>query len=220
MNGCFRSQLGSGTAMSFQNFEFFEFQEQACHSAGARERPRGRPDKQAPRGRPSKPARRGLFPKWTGPALAIAFFLSMAALRAAKAWLSFSGKAGRPSAANFREPGRSASEASRGGAVRDISLPPFLVSLKGARGLQLARIHAEIKIRGPAAKKELLSDRKKLSKYFLFALSGQSAAAIAEKTPGFERQIQSQLNSFLSKGSLGRAAVRAVEKVSIRAKEL
>ena len=155
--------------------------------------------------------RRRFFPRWMGwPALAAAFCLSLALLRAGKLHFSHSNKAGK--AGNFQLAAPLRPE----GNIREISLPPLLVNLKSAKGPRLAHVHVEIKVRAPAAKKTLLSDRKKLNKYLLFALSGQSAGDLAARKNHFERQIQSQLNTFLPEGPFS----GAVEEVSIRAKAL
>ena len=164
-------------------------------------------------------------PRRTAAAMTLSFFLSFALLRAGKAWLLYkrpAGEAARSKAAGSPgfSAGRKASRsASRAGAAkaRGISLPPLLVNLKGAGGPRLAHVHVEIKIRAPEAKKELLSDRKKLSKYLLFALSGKSIKDLAAKKSHFESRIQSQLNAFLPAGP---AFQGAVEGVSIRAKAL
>ena len=85
---------------------------------------------------------------------------------------------------------------------------PLLVNLKGEEGPQLARINVYITPNGHSFKKEFLSQNNKLEKHLLFVLSGQPIANLSKRKTHFEKQIQSQLNTFSTKNLINKVHIQ------------
>lgn len=75
---------------------------------------------------------------------------------------------------------------------------PLLVNLKGEEGPQLARVYVYITLGEDSVEQELLAQDSQLEKHLLFILTGQSIQTLSEKKAYFEKQIQSQINAFLT----------------------
>ena len=82
--------------------------------------------------------------------------------------------------------------------LKEAHVFPLLVNLKGEEGPFLAKVHVYITLSEDSPEKKLLSHNNRLEKQLLFILSGQSVKSLSRKKDHFEREIRSQLNSFLT----------------------
>ena len=85
---------------------------------------------------------------------------------------------------------------------------PLLVNLRGKEGPQLVRVNVYITLKESSFEKESLFQNNKLEKHLLFALSGQPLAHLSQRKTQFEKQIQSQLNTFLAKNLINRVHIQ------------
>ena len=89
-----------------------------------------------------------------------------------------------------------------------INLPPLLVSLKGDKGIRMARVHVNLQVSRSSVKKEILSNKKATQKHLLILLSGQQSQDMKNKKSYFENQLLSWMNAFLSKGSVNKVTIQ------------
>ena len=83
---------------------------------------------------------------------------------------------------------------------------PLVVNLKGQEGPQLAKVYVYINVIGDENKKDIQIENHKLEKQLLFLLSGQSIKNLNKEQ--FYRQIQSQLNAFLSDSLINKVRIQ------------
>ena len=89
-----------------------------------------------------------------------------------------------------------------------VSLPPLLVSLKGERGIRMARVHVNLEVNRLSAKKEILSNKTATQKQLLILLSGKKSRDMKDKKSYFENRLLSWMNAFLSRGSVNKVTIQ------------
>lgn len=89
-----------------------------------------------------------------------------------------------------------------------VNLPPLLVSLKGNKGIRMARVQVNLQVSRSSVKKEILSNKKATQKHLLILLSGQQSQDMKNKKSYFENQLLSWMNAFLSKGSVNKVTIQ------------